>query len=101
MLGAIVRRLFGSANERYVKTLRPDVDAINGMEPELEALGDDALRARTPALRQRLEGGESMDDLLVEAFATVRGGAKRTLADIMTRFYQTSRFYTAWTRPGH
>jgi preprotein translocase subunit SecA len=79
MLGAIVRRLFGSANERYVKTLRPDVDAINGMEPELEALSDDALRARTPALRARVESGETLDDLLVEAFATVREAAKRTL----------------------
>jgi len=79
MLGAIARRLFGSANERYVKTLRPDVDAINGMEPELEALSDDALRARTPALRLRLENGETTDDLLIEAFATVREAAKRTL----------------------
>ena len=79
MLGAIVRRLFGSANERYVKTLRPDVDAINGMEPELEALSDDALRARTPALRARVESGETLDDLLVKAFATVREAAKRTL----------------------
>ena len=79
MLGAIARRLFGSANERYLKTLHADVDAINGMESELEALSDDALRARTPALRQRLEGGETKDDLLVEAFATVREAAKRTL----------------------
>ena len=79
MLGAIARRLFGSANERYVKTLQPDVDAINGMEPELEALSDDELRARTPALRLRLENGETTDNLLVEAFATVREAAKRTL----------------------
>ena len=79
MLGAIARRLFGSANERYVKTLHADVDAINGMESELEALSDDALRARTPALRLRVENGETMDDLLVEAFATVREAAKRTL----------------------
>jgi preprotein translocase subunit SecA len=79
MLGAIARRMFGSANERYLKTLQSDVDAINAMESELEALSDDALRARTPALRQRLEDGETMDDLLVEAFATVREGAKRTL----------------------
>ena len=79
MLGAIARRLFGSANERYLKTLQSDVDAINAMESELEALSDDALRARTPALRQRLENGETKDDLLVEAFATVREAAKRTL----------------------
>jgi preprotein translocase subunit SecA len=79
MLGAIARRLFGSANERYLKTLQSDVDAINAMESELEALSDDALRARTPALRQRLENGETRDDLLVEAFATVREASKRTL----------------------
>jgi preprotein translocase subunit SecA len=79
MLGAIARRLFGSANERYLKNLQSDVDAINAMESELEALSDDALRARTPALRQRLENGETKDDLLVEAFATVREAAKRTL----------------------
>ena len=79
MLGAIARRLFGTANERFLKTLQPNVDAINAMESELEALSDDELRARTPALRQRLENGETMDDLKLEAFATVREAAKRTL----------------------
>ena len=79
MIGAIARRLFGSANERYVKSLFKEVDAINALEPELEALSDDDLRARTDWLRERLRNGETVDDLLVDAFATVREGAKRTL----------------------
>ncbi len=79
MIGAIARRLFGSANERFLKTLHKDVLAINALEPQLEALSDDELRARTPWLKQRLDAGESLDDLLVDAFATVREAAKRTL----------------------
>jgi preprotein translocase subunit SecA len=79
MIGAIARRLFGSANERFLKTLNKDVEAINVLEPQLEALSDDELRARTPWLKDRLSAGESLDDLLVDAFATVREAAKRTL----------------------
>ncbi len=79
MIGAIARRLFGSSNERFLKTLQKDVDAINALEPELEALDDDELAARTPWLRGRLEAGETLDDLLTDAFATVREAAKRTL----------------------
>ena len=79
MLGAIARQLFGTANERYLKGLRRDVDAINAMEPELESLSDEELKQRTPWLRQRLAGAEDLDDLLVDAFATVREAAKRTL----------------------
>src|SRR5271169_3840025 len=79
MLGAIARRLFGSANDRYVKSLGPIVSAINELEPQLEAMSDEELRARTQAFRQQLADGESLDDLLVDAFATVREAAKRTL----------------------
>jgi preprotein translocase subunit SecA len=79
MIGALARRLFGSANERYVKGLQPLVDAVNALEPELEALSDEALRQRTPWLRERLEKGEELDDILVDAFATVREASKRTL----------------------
>ncbi len=79
MLGALAKRLFGSANERFLKGLEPDVAAINAIEPELEALDDAALRARSDAFRERLNTGESLDDILVEAFATVREAAKRTL----------------------
>ena len=79
MFAAIAKRLFGSANDRFLKTLHKDVDAINALEPELEALDDDALRARTDWLRGRAADGEALEDLLVDAFATVREAAKRTL----------------------
>src|SRR5438552_3692210 len=79
MLGALARRLFGSANDRYVKSLTPLVEQINELEPELEKLSDDALRARTAEFKQRLEDGAELDDLLVEAFATVREAEQRTL----------------------
>jgi preprotein translocase subunit SecA len=79
MLGALAKRLFGSANERFLKGLEPNVAAINALEPELEGLDDAALRGRTEMFRERLAAGESLDDLLVEAFATVREAAKRTL----------------------
>jgi len=79
MFGAIAKRMFGSANDRFLKELAPAVDAINALEPELEALSDEALAARTVEFRQRVADGESLDDLLVDAFATVREAAKRTL----------------------
>ncbi len=79
MLEAIAKRLFGSANDRYVKDLHKYVDAINAMEPEMEALSDDDLRGHTDLYRNRLNAGEAVDDLMVEAFATVREAAKRTL----------------------
>jgi len=79
MFGVIARRLFGTANERYLKGLRRTVAAINALEPELEALDDAALAQRTVWFRERLDNGEKVDDLLVEAFATVREAAKRTL----------------------
>jgi preprotein translocase subunit SecA len=79
MLSSLARRLFGSANDRLLKTHRKTVDAINALEPEVEKLSDEELRGRTAWFRERLEGGESLDDLLVDAFATVREAAKRTL----------------------
>lgn len=79
MIGAIAQRLFGSANDRYLKTLQKDVDAINALEPEIEALNDAELTARTEQFRTRLKDGETLNDILVEAFATVREAAKRTL----------------------
>ena len=79
MLGAIAQQLFGTANERYLKGLQRQVDAINALEPELESLSDEELRRRTPWLRERLVGAEDLDGLLVDAFATVREAAKRTL----------------------
>src|ERR671916_771782 len=79
MLGALAKKVFGSANDRRVKSYQPRVAAINAMEPELEGRSDDALRARTDALRAEVAGGKTLDDILVPAFATVREAAKRTL----------------------
>ena len=79
MFSAIAKSLFGSANDRYLNGLQKDVDAINGLEAELQGLSDDAIKARTQTFRERLEAGETTDDIMVEAFATVREAAKRTL----------------------
>ncbi|NJO38683.1 MAG: preprotein translocase subunit SecA, partial [Rhizobiales bacterium] len=79
MIGALAKRLFGSANDRFVKSLRSRVELINALEPELEALSDDGLKARTDRLRGRIREGESLDDVLDDAFATVREAARRTL----------------------
>ncbi len=79
MLKTVARRVFGSVNDRIVKAHRLTAERINALEPEVEALSDEALRARTDWLRGRVADGESLDDLLVEAFATVREAAKRTL----------------------
>ena len=79
MLGAIARKIFGSANDRRLKTYQPKVRAINALEPEVSSLSDEALRARTQEFREQLAAGKSLDELLVPAFATVREAAKRTL----------------------
>jgi preprotein translocase subunit SecA len=78
-LGSIAAKIFGSSNDRKVKKHRPRVAAINALEPEVAALSDDDLKARTEVFRQRLANGESLDSLLVPAFATVREAAKRVL----------------------
>ncbi|MCM3338759.1 preprotein translocase subunit SecA [Paenibacillus sp. MER TA 81-3] len=78
MLG-IVKKIFGDANEREVKRLMKTVELISGMEPEFEKLSDDQLRAKTDEFRERLEKGDTLDELLPEAFATVREASKRTL----------------------
>jgi preprotein translocase subunit SecA len=78
MLGAL-KRLFGSRNDRLIKSLQPKVDAINAKEAEVAALDDAGVRARTDWLKGRLAAGETLDDILVDAFATVREAAKRTL----------------------
>src|SRR5690348_2204753 len=78
-LGAIARKLFGTPNDRRLKTYAPKVQAINALEPELIALSDEALRARTADFRAKLAAGTDIDELLVPAFATVREAAKRAL----------------------
>lgn len=79
MFAGLAKSLFGSSNDRYVASIRKIVEKINAFEPALEALDDEALRAQTQKFRDRLEGGETLDQILPEAFATVREAAKRTL----------------------
>ena len=78
-LGALAKKLFGSANDRLVKQLRNRVTAINALEDELRALSDDDLRARTEMFRRQLADGAKLDSLLEPAFATVREAARRVL----------------------
>src|SRR5471032_797538 len=79
MIGALARKFFGSANDRRIKGYQSRVDAINALEPEIAALSDEALKARTGEFRKQLADGRVLDDILVPAFATVREAAKRTL----------------------
>ena len=79
MFASLAKSVFGSANDRYVRGLQKYVDAVNALEPAIQALSDDELRAQTERFRERLAGGDGLDSLLPEAFATVREAAIRTL----------------------
>ncbi|AEG48418.1 Protein translocase subunit secA [Sphingobium chlorophenolicum L-1] len=79
MFGALAKSIFGSSNDRYVKSLGKTVEQIASFEPTISAMTDEELVAQTVRFRERLAQGETLDDLLPEAFATVREAAKRTL----------------------
>ncbi|HYU95259.1 MAG TPA: preprotein translocase subunit SecA [Sphingomicrobium sp.] len=79
MFAGLAKSIFGSANDRYVRGLGKYVDAVNGFEPTISALTDEELRGQTELFRRRLADGAKLDDLLPEAFATVREAAVRTL----------------------
>jgi preprotein translocase subunit SecA len=79
VFAAVAKSIFGSANDRYVRGLGKYVDAVNAFEPNIQALTDEELKGQTEKFRQRLAAGENLDDLLPEAFATVREAAIRTL----------------------
>ncbi|VVT23876.1 preprotein translocase subunit, ATPase [Sphingomonas aurantiaca] len=79
MFGGLAKSLFGSSNDRYVKSLNPILAKIASFEPSLQAMSDDELSGQTVKFRARLAEGEKLDDLLPEAFATVREAAKRVL----------------------
>ncbi|MDK9708641.1 MAG: preprotein translocase subunit SecA [Desulforhopalus sp.] len=81
MIGKLLTKVFGSSNDRYLKSLRPIVARINGLEEEVQALDDAALAAKTALFKERLEQGESLEDLLPEAFAVVREAGKRVLGE--------------------
>lgn len=79
IFSGIASKLFGSSNDREIKKFQPQVEAINALESEMEALSDDALKAKTQEFRKQLEEGKTVDDLLIPAFAVVREASKRTL----------------------
>jgi preprotein translocase subunit SecA len=78
-IGRALKRVFGSRNDRILRALAPVVGSVNALEPQYEALSDAKLRAKTAEFRARLKKGETLDDLLPEAFAACRESAKRTL----------------------
>jgi preprotein translocase subunit SecA len=79
MIFNLLTKVFGSKNERELKQIQPVVEKINSLEPEVQALSDEKLKARTIEFKQRLDQGETIDELLPEAFATVREASLRTL----------------------
>jgi len=79
MLGAFLKKVFGSYNDRYLKRIAPSVDEISMLEPRTRSLSDEALQGKTAQFRQRLSNGEPLDDLLPEAFAVVREASARVL----------------------
>ena len=79
MIGDLIKNLFGSKNERELKSMMPIVDAINILEPDFKALSDEQLKAKTGEFKERYSNGESLDDFLPEAFATVREASVRVL----------------------
>jgi preprotein translocase subunit SecA len=79
IVDTLIAKVIGTANERELKRLRPMVAAVNAREPEVQALTDEQLRGKTAEYRQRVANGESLDDLLPEAFAVVREAGRRTL----------------------
>ncbi len=79
MISKTITRIFGSKHDRDLKRLQPLAESINALEPEMESLTDDQLRARTGEARTRLDQGADLEDLLVPAFATVREASRRTL----------------------
>ncbi|MBB3880044.1 preprotein translocase subunit SecA [Sphingomonas pseudosanguinis] len=79
MFGGLAKSLFGSSNDRYVKSLKPTVAKIAAFEPEMQAMTDEQLAAQTVKFREQLANGATLDSLLPEAFATVREAAKRVL----------------------
>jgi preprotein translocase subunit SecA len=79
MLSSLVKKIFGSRNERLIKQYMQTVRAINALEPDIAQLSDGELRAKTDVFKQRVQGGESLDTLLPEAFAVVREAGKRVM----------------------
>ncbi|MEM9293831.1 MAG: preprotein translocase subunit SecA [Acidobacteriota bacterium] len=98
MINKILTAIFGSQHDRELKRIQPKVDAINALEPQFQALSGEQLRAKTDEFRQRLADGESLEDFLEEAFATVRETSVRTLG---MRHYDVQLFGGIILHEGH
>jgi preprotein translocase subunit SecA len=79
MINTVLGKVFGTAHQREMKRLQPIVNAINALEPQIKALSDSALQAKTPEFKQRLANGETLDQILPEAFAVCREASQRVL----------------------
>ncbi|MEM6905807.1 MAG: preprotein translocase subunit SecA, partial [Pseudomonadota bacterium] len=78
-LGSLAKKVFGTTNDRKIKAAHRTVEAVNALEETFQALSDDEIRGKTEEFKRRLAEGETLDDLLPEAFANVREAAKRAL----------------------
>lgn len=76
---ALLKKILGDPNEREVKKLRSVIDKVNDLEASVEKLGDEQLKDRTDEFKEKLSSGAKLDDILPEAFATIREAAKRTI----------------------
>ncbi|MGB9680698.1 MAG: preprotein translocase subunit SecA, partial [Minisyncoccia bacterium] len=76
---SFITKIFGNANEKYLKKIQPLVDKINSLEKEFEKFSNEKLKEKTVEFKERLKRGETLDEILPEAFALVREAAKRTL----------------------
>ncbi|GAI15405.1 unnamed protein product [marine sediment metagenome] len=79
MYKLLIRKIFGTKNKRDLKKLQPYAAAINKLEPQIQKLSDDQLRAKTAEFKEKLGQGATLDDLLIETFAVVREVGKRTI----------------------
>src|SRR3989339_282945 len=81
MIGSLIKKIVGSKNERELKRIQPVIQRINELEPTVSALSDDQLRAKTAEFKERIQRGESIEEILPETFAVVREAGKRTLGE--------------------
>ena len=102
MFDKLVKSVFGSSNDRYVKSLGKIVDKINALEPMIQELSDEALKAQTDKFRKALDEGSTLDDILPEAFATVREASKRVFRRWVQRRSTSANAGSArrWPQPG-
>lgn len=94
MLIKLLTKVFGSRNDRTLRRMRKAVSLINAMEPEMEKLSDDELKAKTNEFRARIEKGESVESLIPEAFAVVREASKRVLGCVTSTFSYWAVWYS-------